>query len=157
MALTINGKKVLGYALGDTEFYSIDAINASDPLEFTYNTSTTPYGVDVSLSQQLASTSTLTIKDLIDKGEKIRLILTFYNTSYKSYFSLASGIVDLSKPDSNGHFNFQWRNGATQTNTYCCSVSSTSKFTIYSSTINTYPTNGYTTPSHMIIIYSDES
>lgn len=151
-----DGKEVVALALGDTEFYSIDAIHVSDPLEFTYNTSTTPYGVDVSLSQQLASNSTLTIKDLIDKGEKIRLILTFYNTSYKSYVSLASGIVDLSKPDSNGHFNFQWRNWTTPTNTYCCSISSTSKFTIYSSAINTYPTSGYT-PNNMIIIYSDES
>ena len=158
MALMVNGKKVVGYALGGTEFYSIgEHAKASSMLSCDFHSSSDPtsYSVSVDLSQSLSSDSVLTVKDLIDKGEKIRLILSFYNKSNPpSSSSLASGIVDLSKPDSNSHFNFHWIDGATSTNTYCCSDSST--FTVYSDAIGAYFSGDYDT-GHMTILYSDES
>lgn len=172
MTLMVNGKKVVGYALGGTEFYSIGEhadgsisfnghtyerkTKTSDSFECTYSSGdgTTPYSVSVSLNQSLSSGSALTIKDLINKGEKIKLIVTFNGNDSTPNFSLDSGMIDLSKPDSNGHFNFQWLNGATSTNTYCCSDSST--FTVYSDAISAYSGANYDS-GHMTIIYPDES
>ena len=145
MTLMVNGKKVVGYALGGTEFYSIGEnadgsisfnghtyevkIKTSDSFTCTWSgiSGTTPASVGVDPSQSLSSGSALTLKDLINKKEKIRLTVVFHDNSDSSDSSLDSGIIDLSKPDSNGHFNFQWLNGATSTNTYCSFNSSVNK------------------------------
>lgn len=169
MALTINGKKVLGYALGDTEFYSIDK-NSDGSISVNGNTYELkwklsnsfacswgvdpPYHVSISLNQKLSSGSDLTVKDLIDKGEQIRLTLTFHNMQTNHDSSLDSGIIDFSKPDSNGHFNFQWVEGTTSTNTYCCSDSG--QFITYSDALEAYSSNYYNA-GHIVIGYTDAS
>lgn len=168
MALMTNGKEVVALALGGTEFYSMNE-NADGSISFngqtyaignkvssfacTFNISPA-YNVRFDLNQKLGSDSDLTVKDLIDKGKKIRLILIFRHNSDFSNFALASGIVDLSKPDSNGHFNFQWINGATSTNTYCCSDSG--QFITYSDALAAYSSSDYD-GGNMTILYSDGS
>ena len=170
MTLMVNGKKVVGYAIGGTEFYSIGE-HADGSISFNGHTyewktktsdsftcnwgassDTTPYSVSVSLNQMLSSGSALTVKDLINKRGKIRLTLTFHSNNDSSDSSLVSGIIDLSKPDSNGHFNFQWLNGATSTNTYCYSDSSANKFKTYSDAISGYSGSDYDS-GHMKILY----
>ena len=88
MTLMVNGKKVVGYALGGTEFYSIsenaDGLisfkgqmyewkpkTSSDSFTCNYGSGdgTTPYSVSVSLNQMLSSGSALTVKDLINKNK----------------------------------------------------------------------------------------
>ena len=174
MTLMVNDKKVLGYALGGTEFYSIGEnadgsisfngytyelkVKTSDSFTCTWGaiSGTTPNSVSVDLNQSLSSGSALTLKDLINKGEKIKLTLTFHDNSSGYDSSLVSGIIDLSKPDSNGHFNFQWLNGATSTNTYCSFNSSANKFSTYSDAFGSYSSSDYDS-GHMTIIYPDES
>lgn len=173
----VNGKEVVGYALGGTEFYSISENNTDGSISFNgqtyewktktsgsfactydsgFGSDTTPYGVSVDLNQSLSSDSALTLKDLINKKEKIRLTVVFHNTSDSSDSSLDSGIIDLSKPDSNGHFNFQWIDGSTSTNTYCYSDSIANKFRTCSDAISAYSSSNYDS-GHMTIIYPDES
>lgn len=172
MALMVNGKKVVGYALGGNEFYSIDenadgsitykgytyewkATKKSDSFQCEYNwdTATTPYSVSVDSSQRLSSDSILTVKDLINKGKIIKLIVTSDDTSNNTSSSLNSGIIDLSKPDSKGHFNFQWANNDTSKNAYCSSDPSANVFSIYSNAINSMtPENDYVS-FYMQILY----
>lgn len=174
MALAINGKKVVGYALGGNEFYSIDehadgtiTYNghtyiwkpkaSSDSLTCTFHSYTTsnPYSVSTALNQKLSDNSALTLKDLIDKGEKIRLTVTFRNNSNGPSYSLSSGLIDLSKPDSKGHFNFQWIDYNNSSNTYCYPDSGANMFSVYSDAIGAYSSTDYDN-GHMVIL-SDES
>lgn len=167
-----DGKEVVALAVGSAEFYPMNE-NADGSISFngqTYaignkvsslfmcrfytNSGTVPCNVGFELNQKLGSDSALTVKDLIDKRKKIRLILSFLHKPTSSYFTLASGIVDLSKPDSNGHFNFQWVNGATSTNTYCCSDSDL--FRTYSDALGAY-SSSYYDAGNMTILYSDGS
>lgn len=171
MALMANGKKVIGYAMGGTEFYSIaenadGSISFNGEFYFLFNKTSnsfqctwsagTPNSVSVDPSQSLSSDSDLTLKDLINKGKKIRLTVMFHNSAGNYDSSVVSGVIDLSKPDSNGHFNFQWLKGATSTNTYCSFNSNANKFSTYSDAFSAYSSTDYDT-GHMTIIYSDES
>lgn len=174
MALMINGKKVVGYALGGTEFYSIgenadysisvkgrtyiwepEASSDSLTCSFTSDTTTTTPGVSVGLSQKLYDNSATTVKDLIDKGEIIKLIVTFHDTYTNTDYSSHSGIIDFSKPDSNGHFNFQWTDSNISSNTYCYPDSGANTFSVYSDTYRTYPGND--SYIYYMVILSDES
>lgn len=163
-----DGKEVVALAVGSAEFYPMNE-NADGSISFNGQTyaignkassfvcrfgDDSGYYVSFGLNQKLGSDSGLTVKDLIDKKEKIRLILVFNNKPTSSNVVLASGIVDLSKPDSNGHFNFQWINGATSTNTYCCSNSG--KFNTYSDALGAYRYSDYDA-GNMTILYSDGS
>ena len=87
MTLMTNGKEVVAWALGDTEFYSMTE-NAdgsvsfkghtyiwkpkasSDSLTCSLDSSTTPYNVRIDLSKKLSAYSAPTVKDLINKGAK---------------------------------------------------------------------------------------
>lgn len=163
-----DGKEVVALAVGSAKFYPMNE-NADGSISFNGQTYAignkassfvcnfkidSGYHVSFDLNQKLGSDSGLTVKDLIDKREKIRLILIFRNKPTYSNFALASGIVDLSKPDSNGHFNFQWINGATSTNTYCCSDSG--QFITYSDALGAYSSSDYDA-GNMTILYSDGS
>ena len=79
------------------------------------------YDFFIDSSAKLSSDSTLTINDLINKGEKIRLVIVGENNDGKenSIAILVSQTIDLSKPDSNGHFNFSWADSDIATHTYC--------------------------------------
>lgn len=161
-----DGKEVVALAVGSAEFYPMNE-NADGSISFNGQAYAVgnkassfvcsfdihpSYNVSFGLNQKLGSDAALTVKDLIDKGKKIRLILSFLHVSASSYFALTSGIVDLSKPDSNGHFNFQWVNGATSTNTYCCSDSD--QFRTYSDALGAYSSSNYDAGT-MTILYSD--
>ena len=167
MTLMANGKKVDALALGGVEFYPMNENKASNLIACSYavENTTGKHFYSIALSQKLRDDSTITIKDLIDKGERIRLILTVSNGEDNFYdFSklLVSNTVDLSKPDSNGHFNFQWADNNVSTNTYCCSTSSiittggpqNNVFTIWSDALNDF-NHDYTIKIE--ILYSDAS
>lgn len=164
-----DGKKVAALAIGSAEFCQMNE-NADGSVSFNgqtyaignkvsslfrcYFNSDAGFSVGIDLTQKLGSDSALTAKDLIDKGEKIRLTVNFFNKQTSSYSSLTSGIVDLSRPDSDGHFNFQWINRSNSTRTYCCSASD--QFRAYSAALDDYSSTDYDAGT-MIIIYSDES
>ena len=175
MGLAIDGNEVHGIARGGQAFVSLGNTNADGSISFngyTYElkmktsdsflctwrgiSGTTPASVGVDPSQSLSSGLPLTLQDLINKKEKIRLTVVFHDNSDYSDSSLDSGIIDLSKPDSNGHFNFQWLKGATSTNTYCSFNSSANKFSTYSDAFRAYTSSNYD-PGHMTISYPDES
>lgn len=65
------------------------------------------YYFSIALSTPLTSDPTPTVNDLTNKGEKIRLAI-IGTTNDGSIEILVSRTIDLSKPDSNGHFNFNW-------------------------------------------------
>ena len=160
MALMVNGKKVLGYAIGGNEFYSLDKLKVSVSLKCYYNSS--PYRVSVSQDQPLNPGSAFTLRDLRDKGEKIRLIVTFRNKYDDSASSLDSGTIDLSKPDSNGHFNFTFQgvnNDAStndaSTNAYCSFDPSDSRFIVYSDAFGGIYSDVTYDSGHMQVLYLD--
>ena len=170
MALMINGKEVSALALGNNEFYSMtengdDSISfkghtfiwkpkaSSSPLMCFLDSSTTPYRVHTDLSNKLKDYSSLTVKDLINKGEMIELTVTFDNTSAGTSYISNSGIIDLSKPDSKGHFNFRWIDRKISSNTYCYPDSGANTFSVYSDLFSTFPNDFY---NCYMVIQSDE-
>ncbi|WFD52915.1 CS domain-containing protein [Lactobacillus phage CV244] len=153
MALMVNGKKVLGYAIGGNEFYSLDKLKVSVSLKCDFNSFlvNSLYSVSVSLDQPLSPGSAFTLRDLRDKGEKIRLIVTFHNTNDRTAaVLLESDTIDLSKPDSNGNFNFNFQGG----NTYYSFDSSDSKFRVYSDAFSMYSGSDYDS-GYMQVLYLD--
>lgn len=164
MVLMVNGKKVLGYALGGNEFYSLDnsldKLRVSGALRCYYSSS--PYGVNVGLDKSLSPDSKLTLRDLIHKGEKIRLIVTFHGRNWDPAYSFNSGTIDLSKPDSNGHFNFKFQgaNKISVIDAYCSFDRSLypddSTFEVYSDAFSVYSDSDYDS-GNMQVLYSDWS
>lgn len=160
MVLMVNGKKVLGYALGGNEFYSLD--NSLDKLRVTGSLkcrySESPYRVSVDLDTRLSPDSTLTLGDLRDKGEKIRLIVSFHKNNWDPVSSLNSGTIDLSKPDSHGNFNFDFQgaNKISLTAAYCSFDPGDNKFEVYSDAFSVYSDSDYD-PGNMQVLYSDWS
>lgn len=156
MVLMVNGKKVLGYALGGNEFYSLDSLRVSVLLRCRYSSS--PYSVSVPLNESLSPDSTLTLRDLIHKGEKIRLIVTFHPYYWGPMSSFNSGTIDLSKPDSHGNFNFDFQgaNKISLTAAYCSSNPSDNKFEVYSDAFSVYSDTDHD-GCFMQVLYSDWS
>lgn len=159
MVLMVNGKKVLGYALGGNEFYSLDNLRVTGSLRCEY--SSDPYSVSVDLDTRLSPDSTLTLRDLIHKGEKIRLIVTFHGHNWDPAYSFNSGMIDLSKPDSNGHFNFKFQgvnntsvNNISVIDAYCSSNLSDNKFEVYCDAFSAYSSLDYDS-GNMQVLYSD--
>lgn len=172
-----DGKEVVALAAGGVEFYPMNK-NADGSISFNGQTyvignklycdfvpsfypeqGTGRKFLYTNLSNKLNSDSSLTVQGLIDKGEKIRLVCIIGSSV------LASGIVDLSKPDSKGHFNFQWADGSTSTNTYCCASSNiiwadnggscTDVFSVWSDAFDKLAHPSY--DSILEIFYSDAS
>lgn len=81
------------------------------------------YDFFIASSTKLISDSTPTVNDLINKGEKIRLLILGVNDHGDDGGVVirldVSQTIDLSKPDSNGHFNFSWADADIATHTYC--------------------------------------
>lgn len=164
MVLMVNGKEVLGYALGGNEFYSLD--NSLDKLRVTGSLrceySSDPYSVSVDLDTRLSPDSTLTLRDLIHKGEKIRLIVTLITNRWDPASSFNSDTIDLSKPDSHGNFNFNFQgaNKSSLTSSYCSFDrsldSDDNKFVVHSYAFSVYSGSNYD-GSFMQVLYSDWS
>lgn len=159
MVLMVNGKKVLGYALGGNEFYSLDNsldnLRVSVSLECSYRSESS---LRVPLDPRLSPDSTLTLGDLRDKGEKIRLIVSFHKDNWDPVSSLNSGTIDFSKPDSKGHFNFKFQgvNNFPVIDAYCFFSPSDNKFEVYSDAFNAYSGSDYD-PGNIQVLYSDWS
>lgn len=153
MTLMVNGKKVLGYAIGGNEFYSLDKFKVSVSIMCDFFSNFYPNQVSIRQDQPLSPGSAFTLKYLRDKGEKIKLILTFNNHNDGTASVLESGTIDLSKPDSNGHFNIKWANNDTSTNSYCYFHPKYIDFIVYSDAFSLYSLGNYT--CYMQILYLD--
>lgn len=114
------------------------------------------YDFFIASSTKLISDSTPTINDLINKGEKIRLVIVGENYDDKNEINyiaiLVSQTIDLSKPDSNGHFNFSWADGDTSVYAYCWL--SNGNFLVTSDSLNEYANYQFL---YLQIYYSDAS
>ena len=114
------------------------------------------YDFFIASSTKLISDSTPTVNDLINKGEKIRLLILGVNDHGDDGGVVirldVSQTIDLSKPDSNGHFNFSWADGGTSIYAYCWL--SNGNFFLTSDLLNKYAKYQFW---YLQIYYSDAS